>query len=219
MSDQLKARLLRYITAHMDKDLLFSMDEAIRAAYREADAFSRARFSLTGPARPRGQLRRYLIDESLANIWTTGSPSIEKTVPKGEHYVVLCSGNITMSHIELHENKRARPARHRELMVLRNAILEPVNLELFQETAPDLRDSLHVVALVVHPNTKFENQAEPSEIFITVPYTDWSDYHLSVPLNTVLEYYDEQPQPYLVDEAWPTLRTDIQKEESSNNSG
>lgn len=216
MTEVLKSRLVRYITANVDRSLFLSMEDAIRTAYAKAHARALEDFKNTSPARPRSQLRRYMIDDALAGVLAEGSPSVLDTVPKGEQYVVVCSGNVTLSHIELHENTWARPAKHRILLAKKNAILEPVNLDLFKEPPPKLDDSLHVVAVVLHPHPRAKAQAEPSELLITVPYTNWAGYHLDIPIRELLQAYETEHEPALIDEAWPTLRDDLQKVENPN---
>lgn len=216
MSETLKSRLVRYITSNVDRSLFLSMDDSIRAAYAKANTRSLEDFKNTNPARPRAQMRRYMIDDALAGALAEGNPSVIQTIPKGEQYVVVCSGNVTLSHIELHENKWARPAKHRSFLAQKNAILEPVTLDLFEAAPPKLDDALHVVAVVLHPHPQAKNQSEPSEIFISVPYTDWSGYHLEVPIRKLLQEYEVEHDLSLIDEAWPTLRDDLQKEEHSS---
>jgi len=213
MTETLKARLVRYITSNVDRSLFLSMDEAIRAAYAKANARARDDFKNTNPARPRAQLRRYLIDDALAGALAEGNPSVLQTIPKGEQYVVVCSGNVTISHIELHENVWARPAKHRSFLAQKNAILEPTTFDLFEAIPPKLDDALHVVTVVLHPSPQAPNQSEPSQILISVPHTDWSGYHLEVPIQELLKEYEVEPDSNLIDDAWPTLRDDLQKQE------
>lgn len=213
MIEDLKSRLVRYITSNVDRSLFLSMDDSIRAAYTKANARALEDYKNTNPARPRAQMRRYMIDDALAGALAEGSPFVLQTIPRGEHYVVVCSGNVTLSHIELHESAWARPAKHRSFLAQKNAILEPVTLDLFKATPPKLDDALHVVAVVLHPSPQAQNQYEPSEIFVTVPYTDWAGYHLEIPIRELLQKYELEHDSSLVDEAWPTLRGDLKKEE------
>lgn len=214
MTETLNSRLVRYITANVDRSLFLSMDDSIRTAYSKANLRTQEDFKNTNPSRPRAQLRRYLIDDALAGALAEGQPSVLQTVPKGEQYVVVCSGNVTISHIELHENAWVRPAKHRRFLAKRNAILEPVTLDLFEKSPPRLDEALHVVAVVIHPQPKAKNQSEPSEIFISVPYTDWTGFHLEIPIRELLQNYETDHNSNLVDEAWPTLRDDLRKEEN-----
>lgn len=217
MAEDLKSRLIRYITTNVDRALFLSMDDAIRIAYAKANTRAIEDFKYTSPARPRAQLRRYLIDDAIAGVLANGSPSVLQTIPKGEQYVVVCSGNVTLSHVELHEKVWARPAKHRTMLAQKNAILEPVTYDLFKDVPPKLDDSLHVVAVVLHPNPQAKDQSEPGEIIVTVPHTDWSGYHLEIPLRDLLRKYEGKQERRMIDEAWPTLRDDLKKEESSQN--
>ncbi|WP_444912028.1 hypothetical protein [Microbulbifer sp. PAAF003] len=218
MTELLKSRLIRYIAKHLDRELILSIDDAIRTAYAKANARVQEDIKNTSQTRPRAQLRRYYIDDALAGALAKGKPSVQQTVPRGEHYIVICSGNITLSHIELHGNSRARRAKHRALLTKKNAILEPVTLDLFKEAPPKFDDALHVVAVVLHPAPEVQNQSEPGEIFITVPYTDWTGYHLEIPIQKLLMEYETETEhdPSLKDEAWPTLKDDLQREENTS---
>ena len=216
MSGFPKARLMNYITANVARDLFLSMEDAIRAAYAKANARALEDYRNINSARPRAQMRRYMIDDALAGALAKGTPSVLQSFPKGEHYVVICSGNVTLSHIELHQHKWARPAKHRLFLAKKNAILEPTTLDMFEPSRPDLQDSLHLVAVVLHPNIRNKNQSEPSAILISIPYSDWSGYHLELPLNEILIAYENSPGSDYVDEAWPTLRDDLRKAESDS---
>lgn len=211
MRHDLESRIVRYIVSNVNRDLFLSIDEAVRLAYAKAHSRSVEDYKHTSRARPRAQSRRYMIDDALAGVMAQGNSSVLDTVPKGEKYVVVCSGSITLSHIELHENKWARPAKHRTMLALKNAILEPVTPDMFKEPPPKLDDSLHVVAVVLHPDAKASNQSEPKELLITVPYTNWQGYHLEVPLRKILLEYENDDQGFnnSVDGAWPTLREDL----------
>ncbi|MFG1498057.1 hypothetical protein ABMA57_15605 [Saccharospirillum sp. HFRX-1] len=219
MATQLQERIIRYITTNIDRSLFLSMDDSIRTAYAKANHRAEEDFKNTNPARPRAQLRRYMIDDALAGALSEGQPSVEQTVPKGEHYVVVCSGNVTLSHIELHENALARPALHRKLMARKNEILEPFTFDLFEAPPPRLDDALHVVAVVVHPRPTSEKQSEPSNILVSVPYTDWSGYHLEISMAEMLAKYEDDSSSDIIDSAWPMLRDDIKKAETDIKSG
>lgn len=217
MTEPVQTRLLRYITANVDRQLLLAMDDAIRLAYAKAQSRAIEDYKNISPVRPRAQSRRYMVDDALAGVLSAGYPSVEQTTPKGEHFIVVCSGQITLSHIELHENKWARPAKHRTLLAKKNAILEPVNLDFFDSPPPSLEDALHLVAVVLHPRSSSKNQSEPSDILITVPYTNWNGYHLEIPIRELLREYEIERDSSLIDEAWPTLKDDLQKAEQSSN--
>lgn len=218
MENVLKSRLIAYIRANVDRDLFLSMDDAIRVAYSKANSRAIEDFRNTSPSRPRAQLRRYMIDDALAGVLAKGSPSVLQTIPKGEQYVVICAGNVTLSHVELHARAWARPAKHRTMLAKKNAILEPINFDLFGVAPPDFKNALHVVAVVLHPDAKEKNQSQPEEILITVPYTTWAGYHLEIPLRELLQAYENvsQDSEVVTDEAWPTLRDDLQKEERAS---
>lgn len=213
----LEDRLIKYITSHIDKSLILSIEDAVRAGYAKAHKRSSEDLVNINPSRLRAQQRRYFVDDALAGVLSKDNASVLETCPKGEHYIVLCSGNITLSHIELHKDSFARPAKHRLMLSRRNAILEPVNLDFFKPTPPKIDDSLHVVAVVLHPAPTERNQSAPNDILITVPYTDWKGYHLKLSVNYFLQQYEnhEGIMPK-TDEAWPRLREDLIKKEKSS---
>lgn len=216
MSDNIKSNLTNFIVSQVDKSLLLSLDEAIRAAYSKANKRAKEDFKHIKHSRPRAQLRRYMIDDAFIGAMQNFNPVEMTTVPLGENYVVLASGYITLSHIELHENKWARPAKHRAFLARRNSILEPVNLDFFKETPPSLAESLHIVAVVLHPNPKSKEQGRPKEILITVPYTNWKGYHLELPLRELLLKYNESTvQQETIDSAWPKLKRNLKQREQS----
>lgn len=215
MEASLEDRLVNYITSNVGKELFLSVEDAIRAAYAKAHYRAAEDCKNTSPNRLRSYQRRYFVDDALAGVLAEGSPSVLQTVPKGEQYIVICAGNITLSHIELHQNQWARPARHRSMLTQKNSILEPVTYDFFKAPPPKMDDSLHIVAVVLHPRTGGTDQSQPAEILITVPYTDWLGYHLEIPLKELIKKYGEEMNTtsMQVDLAWPMLRDDLQKEE------
>jgi|GEM_PF-1099096 len=215
MELSLKDRLVRYITSNVGKDLFLSVEDAIRTAYAKAHHRAVEDCKNTSPNRLRSYQRRYFVDDALAGVLAEGSPSVLQTVPKGEQYIVICAGNITLSHIELHQNQWARPARHRSMLSQKNAILEPITYDFFKAPPPKMDDALHVVAVVLHPGAAGKDQSQPTEIVITVPYTDWLGYHLEIPLKELIKEYGQEANAasMQVDLAWPMLRDDLQKEE------
>lgn len=213
MTAFLQEKLVRYIIGNVKRDLFLSLDEAIGSAYLRADQRVTEDIQFTSRTRPRAQLRRYYIDDAIAGAMSSGSPSVVQTVPKGEHYIVVCSGNISLSHIELHEDAFARPAKHRKMLAMKNAILEPLQYDFFNKTTEDLADSLHLVAVVLHPSTQENNQSAPKRVLITVPYTNWQGYHLEIDLKDLLKSYNQTGTQGVVDEAWPTLKEALKKEE------
>lgn len=215
MNSNLKDRLIRYITSNVGRDLFLSVDDAVRTAYAKAHQRAVEDCKNTSPNRLRSQQRRYFVDDALAGVLAEGSPSVLDTVPKGEQYIVICAGNITLSHIELHQNQWARPARHRSMLAKKNAILEPVTFDFFEPPPPIMDDALHVVAVVLHPGVTSKDQSQPAEIVITVPYTDWLGYHLEIPLKELIKEYSQGDTAanLQTDLAWPTLRDDLQEEE------
>lgn len=218
MFDNIQQRLLAFIAHHIEKELWSTIDENIRAAYAMADKDAHKLVNIS-PSRPRAQNRRYYIDNAIAGIYSNNETTVCSTEPQGEIYVLLKSKTekITLSHIELHRDEFPRPAEHRKLIAKKNAILEPVNYDLFKPLPPNLEDALHLVVIVEHPSPKKEDQSSPEQILVAVPYSSWNGYHLTVPLPTMLaSYTDEILNDYeMRDNAWPKLRQDLQDEEPS----
>ncbi len=212
----LKERIVDYIKFQVDKGVFESVVEAVTESYAAADSVARDKIKNTNPTRVRAQMRRYFTDDSMAGLFTNGMPTVHKTDPVGEHFVTLESGNVTISHIELKENEWARNAKHREGLASKNSILQPYNLDLFEEPPPKTDDSLHIAILVLRPSSKEENQAEPVDILITVPHTDWRGYHLEIPIGLMISSYGElKPEASLTDGAWPSLKKEILAVEDS----
>lgn len=210
---ELQERLLKYIAFHLDRELLLAVEDSVLSAYKAAHEDTERRIKHTPKSRYRSQVRRYLIDESLAALGSRYRSQVQATEPRGEHYILLCSGNITLSHIELHASSKPRAAKHRKLISLRNAVLEPQNFDFWKPSPPDLEDSLHVVATVIHPSPKDSAQQHPALLSLTVPFTDWSGNHLDVPLQEVYPFFDMAEESNQVDTAWPSLKIALRKAE------
>ncbi|OHY78742.1 hypothetical protein [Marinobacter sp. AC-23] len=210
---KLQEQLLQYIAFHLDRELLLGVEDSVRSAYKAAHEDTERRIKHTPKSRYRSQVRRYLIDDALAALSSRFESKIIATEPRGEHYILLCSGNITLSHIELHASSKPRLAKHRKLMSLKNAVLEPQNYDFWMQPPPDLEDSLHVVATVIHPNPKDNEQHQPALLSLTVPYTDWSSNHLDVPLQEIYPFFQMGEESNQVDTAWPSLKIALRKAE------
>lgn len=204
----IKKQIVNFITSSIPREKFLSIEEGIGAAYKKADATSSSLFSITKPNRPRAQLRRYLVDESFARTKQPAEENVHYTKPAGEHFVLLTFGDLTLSHICLHMNQYARPAEHRYMLAKKNERFEQqLHPDLFQQLPQNHGDSLHVVVVVVHPKAQSSIQDAPAIIEIAVPYTDWRDYHLRIPLSQLMAAYTDmattQNQPHT---EWPRLR-------------
>lgn len=209
----IQEQLIKYVAHHLDRELLLGIEDAILSAYKAAHEDTERRIKNTPKSRFRSQARRYYIDEALAGLNEKFQSKVRPTEPRGEHYVMLCSGNITLSHIELHSGAKPRAAKHRKMMALRNAILEPQNLDFWKSPPPDLKDSLHVVATVIHPASGHAEQFQPQSLRVTIPYTDWNGTHLDVELSKLYEQYDVSEELSQLDTAWPSLKIALRKAE------
>lgn len=111
--EQLENRLVSFISSNLDLNLLLTLNENIREAYKQAheDASKLVNINYS---RIRSQSRRYYLDNAIAGVYSNAQPTTHYTDPKGEIYVTLTLGQITLSHIELHNNEIARPAKHRK---------------------------------------------------------------------------------------------------------
>ncbi len=219
--ENLENELLEFITSNISRELLISIQEAILDGYHLADQSSRNLCLNTSPTRLRSIARKYLIDDRLAGVKKDCKTEVEQTKPKGEQFILIHSGKITFSHIELRQGAKARKAHHRELLSFKNAILEPVNLDLFENTdKPKLTDQLHLTAIVLRPQPHHKDQSKPHEIHIAVPYTDWSNYHFQIPINELLQHYNDQTTTnnnLEADElAWPKLKQKMLNQEQRN---
>ena len=210
---EFQERVLKYIAFHLDRELLLAVEDAVRSAYKAAHEDTERRIKYTPKSRYRSQVRRYLIDEALAALQTRFQSKVFSTEPRGEHYILLCSGNITLSHIELHGSSKPRSAKHLKLLSLKNSVLEPQNFDFWKPTPPDPEDALHVVATVIHPDPKDSAQHQPALVSLTVPFTDWSGNHLDVPLEDVFPFFDMEEVGDQVDTAWPSLKIALRKAE------
>lgn len=214
MVNSLKNRLMSFIIHNLGKDVLLALDENIRNAYEQAHNDAKKLVNIN-PSRMRAQNRRYYVDNAVAGIHTSVKAKICSTEPKGEMYVLLKSGKITLSHIELHKDSTARDAKHRKLLAKKNIILEKPQYDLFKQAPPVLDDALHIVIVVIHPEKQNINQDKPLSILVTVPHTTWDGYHLEISLANMLQKYntEELEVSSMVDGAWPKLREDLRKKE------
>lgn len=207
---QLRSRLISFITHHISEELISSLDLSIRGAYRDSYLTCEAKITRTDPSRLRAQMRRYLIDEGIMEVSTQHSEMLS-TFPKGERYILVTSGPVTMSHVEVHKGKYPRSAKHRQLIAHKNLILEPYTPDLFKANPPDLDDRLHCVLVITHPISS-EDQSTPSSIQLAIPHTDWTGYHLEITLDDLYQCYNTDSSQ-LPDNAWPSLKDALRREE------
>lgn len=212
----LKLSLTRFVSKNLPKNLLLDLENSILDAYKKAENITKELFENTPRNRARGQLRRYLVDERIAGIDQKDLVNVLHTKPRGEHFVLLTVGSITISHLEIEHNALPRVAKHRSLLSHKNSILEPVNYDLFDTlNEPDLKEQLHIVILAIKPNPKKIEQDQPAEIIIAIPHTTWKGFHLQISVLEMMQYYNDAEQNNLGEQdlAWPILKKRILDEE------
>lgn len=215
-NSDLKLSLTTFISKNLPKSLLLDLESGILDAYKKAENITKELFEHTPRNRARGQLRRYLVDERIAGIDQKDLVSVLHTKPRGEHFVLLSVGSITISHLEIEHNSLPRVAKHRSLLSHKNSILEPVNYDLFDTlNEPNLSEQLHIVILAIKPNPKKTEQDRPAEIIIAIPHTTWKGFHLQISVLEMMEYYNDAAQNNLEEQdfAWPTLKQQLLDEE------
>ncbi|MCG9678732.1 hypothetical protein [Vibrio sp. Isolate24] len=209
-----QSQLLSYIVSNVQKEFFQEFQEQILIKYGVAENFLSENIKHTPKARLRPQLRRYLIDEAMAEI----GGQVMFTKPRGEHYLTYEENGIVVSHVEVVAGTKVRNAVHRKLLSLSNEALEPLQYDLFNTKLVESQTKLHIVVMVIHPTVKESSQMTPQDILVVVPFSNWKDYHALLSINELLESYESE-EIYESDMAWPTLKIALDEEESKTSNG
>lgn len=207
MSD-IQTQLMGYIVKNVEKSFFDSIRDRIYIRYGIAEDFLTEHFQLTPKGRLRPQMCRYLTDEALAEV----GGELRYTNPRGEHYLVVDTGNIVISHLAVKDGKAQKDAAHRKLLSMGNKMLEPFQPDMFNSEMEDLREKLHVVVFVVQPNSTSNQQGVPEGIYIAVPFSNWTDYHAWLSIDEMLSMYESE-EVLESDGAWPTLKIALRDRE------
>ncbi|GLS83260.1 hypothetical protein [Paraferrimonas haliotis] len=218
---ELQERILSFVMSQISKETFVDINENVRLKYSNVDEFVDASVQHIPKPRLRAQMRRYLIDDAFADSSPDPSSTIKNTTPKGEFYTELQFGRVTLSHVELTGSGRVRKALHRSRMAAKNASLEGSTIDMFDNAPLELDEMLHLVLITVHPEASSSNQGIPEAMNICVPFSDWEDYHLIVPLSLLINMYDKSSDvdDDIHDGAWPTLKTDMLEREKRKDEG
>jgi hypothetical protein len=208
MSD-IQNQLMGYIVKNVDKSFFSSIKEKIYIGYGITENFLKENLKLAPKARLRPQMNRYMTDEALAE----AGAELRHTKPRGEHYLVLDTGTIAISHLAVKEGTKKRGAVHRLLLSMGNKVLEPFQPDMFDPTVEDIRDKLHVVIFVIQPNSHSNLQGVPEDLYVAVPFSNWSGYHAWLSIDEMLNMYESE-EILESDGAWPTLKISLRERES-----
>ncbi len=212
--EDVQSQLLSYIVSNVQKDFFQSFQEQILIRYGVTESFLDDNIQHTPKNRLRSQMRRYLIDEAMAQV----GGEVNFTKPRGEHYLTYQENDIVVSHVEVTAGAQVRDAVHRKLLSLGNKALEPLQFDLFNTQLVDKQTKLHIVVMVIHPTAKEAVQVTPQDILVVVPFSNWKDYHALLSINELLESYESE-DIYESDMAWPTLKVALDEQESKTSNG
>lgn len=213
----LETELINFIMTKIEKKNFLDIKDAIESAYAEADQSAEATMRYTSAAKLKGYMRRYCIDDQLAGL-SACSPKSNHTIPTGEQFTTLNFPEVTVGHVESSSKKIPRKSNYQNQLALQNNSIENHNLDLFKEDfETNSINTLYLVIVVIRPNIDAEKQNSPAQILIAVPYTNWNDYHLTIPLNDlILKYNNSSINNSYDDMAWPKLKTQMTDLEIKN---
>lgn len=212
--EDIRAKLLSFIVGNVDKDFFQSFQEQILIKYGVTENFLEENIRHTPKGRLRSQMRRYLIDDAMAEV----GGEVNFTNPRGEHYLTYQENDILVSHVEVTAGAKVRDAVHRKLLSLGNKALEPLQFDLFNTHLVDKKTKLHVVVMVIHPTASENAHMTPQDILVVVPFSNWKDYHALLSINELLSSYDSE-EMHESDMAWPTLKVALEEQENKTSNG
>ncbi|GLS27753.1 hypothetical protein [Marinibactrum halimedae] len=208
----IKERIAEFIVRSIDKSVVLSIQDRIYSGYKLAYEETAKLFKHREPSRPRAQQRHYLIDEALGAPMKGVQTDFIYTKPKGEQYVVLSVGDISISHCELHDKDLPRPAKYREMLAQMNKDFDPPIDDMLSPSPlrSDNGRTLHIVMLVIH-SEQDQDLSIPKEVIVAVPHINWKDFHLKIPIVELLQMYTDMPAEEVSepDNAWPDFRKEV----------
>ncbi|MDW3050515.1 hypothetical protein [Vibrio sp. 1408] len=212
--EDVRGKLLSFIVSNVEKCFFQSFEEQILIKYGVTENFLEENIKHTPKGRLRSQMRRYLIDDAMAEV----GGEVNFTKPRGEHYLTYQENDIVVSHVEITAGAKVRDAVHRKLLSIGNKVLEPLQFDLFNTQLVDKKTKLHVVVMVIHPPTNEDVQISPQDILVVVPFSNWKDYHALLSINELLNSYDSE-EMHESDMAWPTLKIALEEQENKTSNG
>ncbi len=203
-------RLCEYIQENLDAELLRTLKDKIFDRYVGDSALSLEHFPSTGTyVKP--HLHRYGTDEVFVDLF--GEEVVRLTSPRGGMYTMFSQGDLSLSHYELQPNQKLRPAAHRKLIVKKNKTIEPYQSDWIdaEEVKEVAIHKIHAAIIIEHVSTSPEESVLPSEIYLEVPYSDWTGSHLVLKLSELIELNEELEVDLTPDIARSTLKDDLLK--------
>ncbi|MCF2827097.1 MULTISPECIES: hypothetical protein [unclassified Pseudoalteromonas] len=204
--DESQQRIVKFIVDNLDKEVLEQLENAIHVEYaRDVSYVLEHRPDVANRAKP--QMHRYAVDQVFVDMF--GPDALQSTEPRGEYYTIYSNGAISMSHCEAHTDEKKRPAKHRKKMAKKNEVIEPLQLtfEHFDNTQKRAVDNtIHIALYTLHKSKVASDATEPEGIYVVVPYSDWTGYHLFVSLQLILGMYGNEELEAMEDMAMPALK-------------
>ncbi|NSY35841.1 hypothetical protein DS891_20135 [Pseudoalteromonas sp. JC28] len=208
-------KIVKFIVANIEKDVLENLDNAIHTEYaRDVGYLMENRPHVAHRLKP--QLHRYAIDQIFIDHF--GFEVLENTKPKGEFFTMYTNGSISLSHCEIHQGEKKRPVKHRKMMASKNEAIEPhqYSLGMFNDEQKEEFDkTIHIALYTVHKSKELSEATEPEGVYVAVPYSDWSGFHLFESLQLILGMYENEDLEAMEDMAFVELRdvmTDREKD-------
>lgn len=215
---ELQERVYDFIVANLSKNIVETFRDEIMVKAGKIELFLEENLSHASQikSRARPQVQRYAFDDVLVGL----GGEIHSTTPKGEYYVVKEYEDILLTCFCHRENTPLRSAKHRKALSRGNQELNPQSdLFGFGESEIEARkEKLHVVLLIQQGEEINEKPLESLSISVVIPYSDWTGFHYNVKLDDFLALYDKNEIiEHQVDNAWPTIKSDLLEKELSEN--
>lgn len=197
-----KSRLLGFINAQIPETLARNIIDDLYAAYARSDTVAQEELQVMPPQRYRAYTRRELCNEVLAR-----HGEVRHTDPQGELFGFLQSNALNMLVFCVDRGLSVRAAKYRYLLSQMNKVFSPVCPDLFDEQSELVHRSLHTCLMVVAPNNQGADVKHPESLLLTVPYCNYTGFHLMVDVDEWLRSYGEDAVD--VQDVWPTFREEL----------
>lgn len=207
--------LMDYIVSCTPRNFLQLAVEGLEAAYSQAHREA-STYEHPEHRRVQGQVRHYRQNEALRtaaqNAGLVGLAA--QTDPKGEFYTLVSAQGIVYGRISVNfSNRIPRAAKHRRAIAALNSRLEPINFDLFSPPVDRGTEGLGVFLVTVNPHLRAP-QDMPAKICVGVPFSNFKEWHLFEPIESVMAAFTAKTETTVPDRALVTLKKKLKDAEA-----
>lgn len=171
--------------------------------------------------RKRAQDRYFFLQDGLADLKISWSSQVTPTLPCGEFYTLMQSGNVKVTAAVKPWKRKVRPAQYRRNNSKLNNFLASSQLDFLDDQSVEFGgdESLNAIVIPLAP-PPHADQSAPLGTIIAVPYFDsCRDYHVWCDIRRFMEGYESDSYDESDDFVWPVIRQRMRSDEEGRSDG